>query len=124
PGTTWIDIGCGTGELTKAVLDSGAPSRVVGIDASAAFLQVAVAQSADPRAEFKQGDAQSLPEDDGAFAVAVSGLVLNFIPDKMAAPQEMVRVVEPGGLIGLYVWDYAGHMQVMRHFFDVATALD
>ena len=122
--TTWIDIGCGTGELTRAVLDGSAPSRVVGIDASATFLQVAAAQSADPRAEFKQGDAQSLPEDDGAFAVAVSGLLLNFIPDKMAALKEMVRVVEPGGSIGLYVWDYAGHMQVMRHFFDVATALD
>ena len=109
PGTSWIDIGCGTGELTKAVIYSGAPSRVVGIDASAAFLQ---------------GDAQSLPEDDDAFDVAVSGLVLNFIPDKKAALKEMVRVVEPGGIVGLYVWDYAGHMQVMRHFFDVATALD
>ncbi len=124
PGTSWIDIGCGTGELTKAVIYSGAPSRVVGIDASAAFLQVAAAQVSDSGAEFKQGDAQSLPEDDDAFDVAVSGLVLNFIPDKKAALKEMVRVVEPGGIVGLYVWDYAGHMQVMRHFFDVATALD
>ena len=38
--------------------------------------------------------------------------------------QRAAKPVEPGGIVGLYVWDYAGHMQVMRHFFDVATALD
>jgi hypothetical protein len=36
----------------------------------------------------------------------------------------MVRVVRPGGTVALYVWDYAGHMQVMRTFFDAATTLD
>jgi hypothetical protein len=36
----------------------------------------------------------------------------------------MVRVTKPGGTVALYVWDYAGHMQIMRYFFDVATALD
>jgi hypothetical protein len=36
----------------------------------------------------------------------------------------MARIVRPGGIVALYVWDYAGHMQVMRRFFDAATALD
>jgi SAM-dependent methyltransferase len=100
------------------------PSRVVAIDSSAAFLQTAQSQLEDPRASFKQGDAQAIPEDDNTFDVAVSGLVLNFLPDKAAAAREMFRVVRPGGVVALYVWDYAGHMQIMRTFFDVAIALD
>jgi len=124
PGADWIDIGCGTGVLTSAVLGTCAPSRVTGIDSAANFLQVAETQVRDPRASFKPGDAQAIPEGDNAFDVVVSGLVLNFVPDKDAAIREMVRVAKPGGTVALYVWDYAGHMQVMRHFFDVATMLD
>jgi hypothetical protein len=36
----------------------------------------------------------------------------------------MRRTARPGGLIGSYVWDYAGEMQLMRHFWDAAVALD
>ena len=116
PGARWIDIGCGTGELTKALLANCAPSRVVGIDSATAFLQVAEAEVRDPRVEFKEGDAQAIPESDGSFDIAVSGLLLNFVPDKDRAVQEMVRVTRPGGTVALYVWDYAGHMQMMRYF--------
>ncbi|MFC4171349.1 hypothetical protein ACFOYU_04650 [Microvirga sp. GCM10011540] len=38
--------------------------------------------------------------------------------------REMIRVIRPGGTVALYVWDYPGHMQVMRYFFDAANALD
>jgi hypothetical protein len=36
----------------------------------------------------------------------------------------MARVVLPGGSVALYVWDYAGHMQIMRYFFDTAILFD
>lgn len=124
PAADWIDIGCGTGVLTSAVLATCEPSRVMGVDTSPAFLESAQAQCPDPRASFRQGDAQALPEEADAFNVAASGLVLNFVADKDAMMQEMMRVVRPGGTVALYVWDYAGHMQVMRTFFDAATALD
>ena len=52
--------------------------------------------------------------------MTVSGLVLNFVPDADAMASEMVRVTRPGGTVGVYVWDYAGGMQMMRHFWDVA----
>lgn len=120
----WIDIGCGTGVLTSTVLERCDPSEVVGIDSAPAFLEIARARSSDPRVSFKQGDAQALAEEDGGFDVAVSGLVLNFVPDKQAMAREMRRAVRPGGTAALYVWDYAGHMQIMRTFFDVATAFD
>lgn len=124
PGARWIDIGCGTGVLTSALLAGCAPSMVVGVDSAPALLQTARARITDRRASFRQGDAQALPAGDGVFDAAVSGLVLNFVPDRMGAVREMVRVVKPDGIVGLYVWDYAGHMQVMRVFFDAATTLD
>lgn len=123
-GAGWLDVGCGTGILTATVLERCAPSRVVGVDSAPAFLDTARSCVADPRASFVAGDAQALGEGDGAFDVAASALVLNFVPDKTAMAKEMARVVRPGGTVGLYVWDYAGHMQVMRHFFDAATRLD
>jgi trans-aconitate methyltransferase len=124
PGASWIDIGCGTGVLAAAVLDKCEPSRVVGVDTAAAFLQKAEVEVRDPRIHFEQGDAQAIPESDDTFDVVVSGLVLNFVRDKDAAVREMVRVARPGSTVALYVWDYAGHMQLMRYFFDVATTLD
>ena len=124
PRARWIDVGCGTGVLTSAILATCEPSEVVGIDSSDVFLQSATANVQDPRASFRQGNAQRIAEADDSFDTAVSGLVLNFLPDKDAAIREMARVVRPGGIVALYVWDYAGHMQIMRTFFDVAAALD
>jgi trans-aconitate methyltransferase len=124
PQSAIIDVGCGTGALAAALLGACDPARLVGVDSAPALLDAAREQVRDPRASFAQGDAQALPGADGAFDVAVSGLVLNFVPDKEAMIREMARVVRPGGTVALYVWDYAGHMQIMRHFFDAATALD
>jgi SAM-dependent methyltransferase len=124
PRSRWLDVGCGTGGLTAAVLEACDPSGVVAIDSAPAFLEAAREQVRDPRVDFRQGDALALPEADGSFDAAVSGLVLNFVPDREAMIREMARVVRPGGTVALYVWDYAGHMQIMRHFFDAAAALD
>ena len=122
PGARWLDVGSGTGALTEAVLVSFAPEQVVGVEPSSAFREYAQAHVPDPRAEFRAGDAQSMPVDDGAFDVVVSGLVLNFVPDRTAALAEMRRAVRPGGTIAAYVWDYPGEMQLMRHFWAAAVA--
>ncbi|WP_462023752.1 methyltransferase domain-containing protein, partial [Kitasatospora cinereorecta] len=57
--------------------------------------------------------------------VAVAGLVLNFIPDRVAALRELGRIVRPGGTIGFYVWDYpGGGIAFMRAFWTAAVSLD
>jgi SAM-dependent methyltransferase len=50
--------------------------------------------------------------------------VLNFVPEPAKAVAEMRRAVRPGGTVALYVWDYAGEMQLMRRFWDAVAALD
>jgi SAM-dependent methyltransferase len=123
-GGRWLDVGCGTGALAGAILARCAPAAVTGIDPSEAFLAHARRQVTDPRAAFHRGDAQALPVGDAAFDAAVSGLVLNFVPDQAQAAREMRRAVRPGGTVAAYVWDYAEGMQMMRRFWDAAAALD
>lgn len=123
-GGRWLDVGCGTGALSQVILERGAPERVSGIDASEGFVAYARRRVGDGRCDFRVGNAQALPVVDGEFAVAVAGLVLNFIPDKAKAVAEMKRATRAGGTVAAYVWDYAGEMQMMRHFWNAAVALD
>lgn len=121
-GSRWLDVGCGTGALSQTILASTQPSGVAGVDPSEGFL--AFARTRAPQAEFRVGDAQALTFEDNSFDAAVSGLVLNFVPDSAKAAGEMRRVVRPGGTAAAYVWDYAGEMQLMRRFWDAAAAVD
>jgi SAM-dependent methyltransferase len=58
------------------------------------------------------------------YDTVVSALVLNHLPQPARAVREMTRVVKTGGLVAAYVWDYAGEMQCIRHFWNAAVALD
>ncbi|PYE54162.1 class I SAM-dependent methyltransferase [Deinococcus yavapaiensis] len=118
----WVDLGCGTGALSRQVMQTCRPSSLLGLDLSEAFLQAA--KHSVPEAEFMLADATDTGLPNAEFDYAVSGLVLNFTRDPRATLREMVRLVRPGGRVALYVWDYAGHMQIMRSFFDVARAID
>jgi SAM-dependent methyltransferase len=125
PGLAWLDVGCGTGALSAAIIAGCAPQSLVSIDASEGFVATARRNVPDVRATFRVGDAQSLGEDSASRDVVASGLVLNFIPDRPRALAEMRRVARPGGAIGFYVWDYAGGgVEFMRAFWDAAAALD
>jgi SAM-dependent methyltransferase len=124
PGGSWIDVGCGTGALSEAILRGLEPARVVALDPSLSYLEQARRGISDPRIHFAAGRAEHLPARSGDFDVAVSGLVLNFVPVPAAALAEMARVLRPGGTLAVYVWDYAEGMQLMRWFWDAAVALD
>lgn len=119
----WVDVGCGTGALTAAILDGCAPASAVGVDPADGFVAAAGERLGD-RATFVVGDAAALPLPDASADRVVSGLVLNFVPEPRAAVEEALRVLRPGGTVGAYVWDYTGRMDLMRRFWDAAVALD
>lgn len=122
-GRRWLDVGCGTGALSAAILDEGAPVSVVGVEPSEGFLQTAE-EHLGGRVLLRRGSALEIPLEDGSVDVTVSGLVLNFVPDPRAALKEMTRVTGAGGLIAAYVWDYAGKMELIRYLWDAAVELD
>ncbi|WP_345606431.1 class I SAM-dependent methyltransferase [Pseudonocardia adelaidensis] len=123
-GARWLDVGCGTGALTSAVLRVTEPAEVQGVDPSDGFLAHARDLVADQRARFSVGDARALPFPDGRFDAVVSGLVLNFVPDPAAAAAELARVAAPGGVVAAYLWDYADGMQMIRCCWEAAAVLD
>jgi SAM-dependent methyltransferase len=120
----WLDVGCGTGILSQTILDIASPHSVVGVDTSEEYIEFACDQIHDQRIAFHLGDAQSLPVEPAAYDTVVSGLVLNFVPQPSLALSAMIRAVRLGGTVAAYVWDYAGHMQLIRYFWDAAVALD
>ena len=123
-GLRWLDVGCGTGALTAAILELCAPASVTGVEPSEGFLEKANENLRGHDVLLQQGDALALPLPDNAVDTTVCGLVLNFIPDGLAALREMTRVTVPRGTIAAYVWDYAGKMEIIRAFWDAAVELD
>lgn len=123
-GAQWLDIGCGTGNLSQTILDIASPHAVLGIDSSERYIEFAHEQIKDPRVTFRVGDAQEVPVESASYDAAVSGLVLNFVPQPSQALKEMIRAVHVGGTVAAYVWDYAGQMQLMRYFWNTAVKLD
>jgi len=80
-----LDVGCGTGELTR-VLREESDAEVVGLDADAALLR---GTAADGRV---LGDATHLPFRDGTFDLVVCQALLVNLPDPLAAVREFARV--------------------------------
>jgi SAM-dependent methyltransferase len=124
-GLRWLDVGCGTGALSDAVLHQCDPKSLIGIDPSEGFVAQARANVVDARAQFFVGDAQVLNFDTASHDIAVSALALNFVPDRVKAVAEMKRVVRPGGVVAFYVWDYpGGGVEFMDAFWSTASGLD
>jgi SAM-dependent methyltransferase len=121
-GLRWVDVGCGTGALSEAILDSRDPTSVDGVEPSSAFVRAARERLGD-RATLHVAPAENLPLPDGSADIVVSGLVLNFIPDLPAALAEMKRIA-PDGIVAAYVWDYSGGMEMLALFWDAADAVD
>lgn len=123
-GARALDVGCGTGALTAALLEVGPRVEVEAIDLSPAFVGFARERIGATRARVEVGDAQRLAFPDQSFDWVGSMLVLNFVPDRERAASEMRRVAKRGCPVSACVWDYGGEMEMLRRFWDAATALD
>lgn len=122
-GDQVLDVGCGTGSLSLALLAYTNPARVVGVDLAESYVAFAKGRVSDPRVSFDVGDACALPYRDGEFDKALSLLVLHFVPESHKAVGEMKRVVRSGGTVAACVWDSYGGMSHLRMLWDTASAL-
>jgi SAM-dependent methyltransferase len=101
PSERVVDVGCGAGiDSLIAAKKVGPKGLVIGVDMTSSMLEKA-RHAADEaglnNVEFREGYAESLPVDNGWADVVISNGVLNLMPDKAAALEEMNRVLKPGG---------------------------
>ncbi len=118
PGERVLDVGCGTGVVTRDAAQRVTPGGLaVGVDPSAEFLALARALAheagLDGVTDFRQGDALALPFGDGEFDAALAATVLVHVPDAHRAIPEMARVVRSGGRVG--VFDLDGDAVLISH---------
>ncbi|MDA0637407.1 methyltransferase domain-containing protein [Nonomuraea sp. MCN248] len=99
PGERFLDVGCGTGYLTRVVAPVVGPAgRVTGIDPSPEMIGYARGR-APGNCDYLVGEGQSLPFPDESFDAVVSSLAVHHIPEdaRQAAIREMARVLRPDG---------------------------
>lgn len=107
-GHAVLDVACGTGSLAKAAqLEAGLNGRIVGLDASDKML--AVAQQNSRGIKWQLGDAQHLPFENNEFDRVICQFSLMFIPNRMAAIKEMLRVCKPDGMVVIAIWAHLDH---------------
>jgi SAM-dependent methyltransferase len=121
--STWLEIGCGTGALSEAILKFCEPSHLTCVDPSDEFLAKAK-ERLKSKGDFLVGNVTNLPNEDDSIDIVVSALALNFFPALENALAEMKRITKPNGTIAAYVWDYAGRMDLLRYFWDAAISID
>jgi SAM-dependent methyltransferase len=101
-GQRVVDVGCGAGiDSLIAAKKVGSKGRVIGVDMTPSMLEKARHAAEEARladvVEFREGYAEALPVEGGWADVVISNGVLNLMPDKDAALEEMSRVLKPGG---------------------------
>jgi ubiquinone/menaquinone biosynthesis C-methylase UbiE len=107
-----LDLGCGTGVAARAVAGRpGFSGRVTGIDRSPHLVAAAARLARDggvaAKVEFRAGDSHSLALRDAEFDAVVAHTLFSHLDDPGSVLREIVRVLRPGGKVGIFDGDYA-----------------
>jgi SAM-dependent methyltransferase len=117
PGESILDVGSGTGVvLSAARIRTGGKGTFVAVDASRPMLRLSDAQH---RALAR---VPGLPFEDGRFHVVTAGFVLSHVPDPGRILVDMIRVLRPGGRLGVTAWG-TNPNPAMDLWLDLAGAI-
>jgi ubiquinone/menaquinone biosynthesis C-methylase UbiE len=119
PEETVVDIGCGTGNLTLALLEKMKPAgRVAAVDISPRMVEIARGKIRDPRVAWHLADADSLPIPDATADRILCFSVWPHLHDRNAVLREFTRVLRPGGK--LHIW----HLSPREKINQIHTSSD
>ena len=104
PGQRVLDVAAGTG--TSAVPAARRGASVVATDLTPELLEVGRAAVGDSDLDltWQTADAEALPFEDASFDVVISAIGVMFAPHHQQAADEILRVVRPGGTVGVLSW--------------------
>ena len=105
PSSVVVDVGCGTGELARLLLEKNPHQVIIGFDISEKMLAHAKQKLKHfDQVRFEQASASALPIPDNAFEVVVSANAFHYFPEPEKALAEIRRVLKPGGEIVILDW--------------------
>jgi ubiquinone/menaquinone biosynthesis C-methylase UbiE len=119
PNQTVLDLGCGEGPLLRYVLRRDV--RYIGVDFSAASIEVARQQVGAIDAEFVEADAGQMPLPDASCDVVLSHMALHIMQPVEPALFEVARVLKPNGMLHVFLpasWRMHSSAEA-RRFYDV-----
>jgi SAM-dependent methyltransferase len=101
-----LDLGCGVGHWGRVLLPHLPPeARLFGVDREPRWVTEAAERAARAgfaeRTSYRLGDAGRIPFHDGVFDLVTCQTLLIHVPDPRAVLREMIRVLEPGGLVAV-----------------------
>ena len=117
-----LDVGCGTGNLTAALLGRlSFKGRVAAVDISPQMIEIARHKIQDARSVQRIADVKHLPFDDASFHRAICYSVWPHFDNKKAAVRELCRVLKPNG--ALHVWHSISRERVNEIHADASPAV-
>ena len=102
-----LEVACGTGISTRHLANTlPEGTQILATDLNQAMLDHAAKVNGNlPNVTYTQADALDLSFDDASFDAVVCQFGIMFFPDKAKGMSEMTRVLKPGGILALNVWD-------------------
>lgn len=122
PGQRVLDVGCGPGALTSALVERVGAENVSAVDPSAPFVDAA--RERYPGVDVREASAEHLPYADDEFDATLAQLVVHFMADPLQGVREMARVTRPGGVVAASVWDHGGGRGPLSPFWAAARRFD
>ncbi|HET8754626.1 MAG TPA: methyltransferase domain-containing protein [Solirubrobacteraceae bacterium] len=124
-GADVLEVGCGTGVLTRVLAGLPEVDTVVGVDLAESLLDKARALAAGvANVAFEPADARSLPFAGERFDVVVFDSTLSHVPEPERALAEAFRVLRPGGRLAAFDGDYATATVALDEHDPLQTCID
>jgi ubiquinone/menaquinone biosynthesis C-methylase UbiE len=113
PGMRVLDVGCGPGSMTLGIAACIGTGRVVGVDMSESQVELAArraGQAGVSNAAFRTGNTYALPFADAQFDAVFTHALLEHLREPLRAMREFLRVLKPGGVMGVATPDWSGFL--------------